>query len=80
MEEPLSDEVRDALTITTLFLDMIARSLVAYESASIGLILDQVQREIEYDAAELGWPEETVHRLSVLHANLTAYVNHHLGR
>ena len=66
-------------TIVSLFLDMVARALITNESTTIRQILAQIEGEYLYDANELNWPEGAVHQLSVLHANLTHLVNHHLG-
>ena len=73
------EEIYVNVTVISLFLDMVARSLVAYESLSIPQIIAQVKTEYESDAEELGWPEDIVSQLTVLHANLSLYVQHHLG-
>lgn len=41
------------LTLVGIFLDMVARSLIAYESTTIPEILAQVKAEYEFDATEL---------------------------
>ena len=66
-------------TIVSLFLDMVARALITNEATTIRQILAQIEGEYLYDANELNWPEDAVQQLSVLHANLTHLVNHHLG-
>ena len=49
----MDEEIYIDFTTVGLFLDMVARALIAYESASIPEILAQVEREFEFDANEL---------------------------
>ena len=74
------EEIYVNLSIIGLFLDMVARALIANESVAIPEILAQVVAEYELDAAELNWPEDVVFQLSQLHAALSRYVDHHMGQ
>ena len=75
----MEDQVFVSDTVVSLFLDMVARALVTNESASLRQILDQILQEYQSDAAALNWPEDILFPLSALHANLTHYVDYHLG-
>ena len=75
----MDEEIYIDFTTLGLFLDMVARALIAYESASIPEILAQVERECELDANELGWPEDTRQVLAGMATLLSRFVDHHLG-
>lgn len=75
----MDEEIYIDFTTVGLFLDMVARALIAYESASIPEILAQVELEFELDANELGWPEDTRRVLAGMTKLLSQFVDHHLG-
>ena len=76
----MEEQTHIDFTVVGLFLDMVARALISCESASIPEILAQVQREYEFDANELGWPEDTRRALAGMATLLSRYVDHHLGK
>ena len=78
-ETDMDEDIYIDLTTVGLFLDMVARALIAYESASIAEILAQVERECKFDANELGWPEDTRRVLAGYGPLLSQFVDHHLG-
>ena len=75
----MEEETYIDFTFVGLFLDMVARALISCESASIPEILAQVEREYEFDANELGWPEDTRRALAGMSTMLSRFVDYHLG-
>lgn len=61
-----------------MYLDAVARSLMAYEPQTILQVVDLVQREYEWDATELGATPDRVSDLDMLHTLLTYFVDYHI--
>ena len=70
----MDEDIYIDMTTVGLFLDMVPRALIAYESASIAEILAQVERECKFVANELGCPEDTRRVLAGMATLLSQFV------